>query len=512
MPFEQEKDAILQPHSWETIIALESRRPLEELTSTVAPTALHAIARAFLIHTYHNPTLYSTKHLADCVSTYDHRAERWQNRLAELRAEQEEALDDMEYQQLTSAAQPNYQFSMLNFLHEKIVYYTNLLSFAQKSADETSYLLGLVPVNLSALAAHQALSTLLRKHGVVYTPVSIVETIAKCARFYELLFKVILYDAAIGNVLLENFSEYASASDAQLHFFQKLRAIDCPPLPDGSPRENTYASFSKEMCHINVLFAALKDIHFTQQELEELDAWTALQEDFFEVVPFPFPQPKYVLEATPVEPLPAPEPLALPEPKPLTLNPQKKLKLPKIHKRTTLPNVCKFFYGLSQDESFATVPTTSQGVKALMDKLLTPPFTQLYSSLNKEADIALSVQYKMATGLLGDFFTKFQEKECEAQTQQGLDEIAAFGRTTVAQEDPARDVREAPQDAVAYLTEAEVAEEDLPSQDEILAQINKIHDKYPDGVPPLVYDRQIVPLNEKLKRRQVLDRELASKR
>lgn len=141
-----------------------------------------------------------------------------------------------------------------------------------------------------------------------------------------------------------------------------------------------------------------------------------------------------------------------------------------------------------------------------MDKLLTPPFTQLYSSLNKEADIELAVQYRMATKLLGDFFTKFQEKECEAQTRQGLDEIVAFGRTTVVQEDPARNVREEPQDAVAYLTELpDTTEENLPSQDEILAQIRAIEDKYPDGVPPVVYEQQISPLNEKLKRLQALD-------
>ncbi len=52
MALQTEKDAIIQPHSWETIIALEARRLLEELTSSPVPTALHATARAFIMSTY----------------------------------------------------------------------------------------------------------------------------------------------------------------------------------------------------------------------------------------------------------------------------------------------------------------------------------------------------------------------------------------------------------------------------------------------------------------------------
>lgn len=123
-----------------------------------------------------------------------------------------------------------------------------------------------------------------------------------------------------------------------------------------------------------------------------------------------------------------------------------------MHGVAKLSKVCEFLHGLSQDEAFAVVPSTSQGVKKLMDKLLTPPFTQLYSRLlNSNDSDFLALQYKLATKRLGDYYQKFQETECQAQTKQALSEIAAFGRTVSAfHEDPAKDVREPPQDAVEY--------------------------------------------------------------
>lgn len=504
MTFEEEKNSILQPHSWETIIALELRRPLEELTSTPVPTALHATARAFILNTYQKPTLYSTKHLAECVSTYNHRLERWQARLAKLREEQQDLLDDLEEQEAALSVQTNAQLSTLAFLQQRKDYHAGLLLFAQKSSDDTTYLCGKIPANLAVRSQRESMAKLLSQHGVVYTPQSIVATLRKLVDYYRLQIYLYFATKKAENCAVPGYR------DAEISFHMSY-APNCPVLPEGPLREDLYVLFKRDFPSQDEIISKLVGITFTKQELEELDAWTALQEDFFEVAPFPLPQQDEVLLAEVVAQPSAPASLALPEPKPLTLNPQKKFKLPKIQKRTTLSNVCKFFYSLSQDPAFATVPTTSQGVKALMDKLFTQPFTQLYSSLNKGADIELAVQYNVANKLLGDFFTKFQEKECEAQTRQGLDEIAAFGRTdSLVQEDPAKDYRTEPQDAVAYLNNFQPAEEDWPSQEEIIAQIRAIQERHPDGLPRQVYDEQIAPLNEKLCRRQALDRKRTS--
>ena len=328
-----------------------------------------------------------------------------------------------------------------------------------------------------------------------------METINRCIQYYRLQHSLLVaktaaqnadtlgYKQAVEEELFqcERFASIASFSATQTLSY--LEAVTRLPAPED-------------------LEMFLDDLAFSADEENYVDAWYTLQEEFFEAVPFPVPQQDEVLIGEVVPQPSARAPLALPEPKPLTLNPQKKLKLPKIYSKTKLPNVCKFFYGLSQDDAFATVPTTSQGVKALIDKLPTPAFTQLYSKLVKEPDMQLAVQYKLAVKLLGEFYSKFQEQECQAQTHKGLSEIAAFGRTDFSvQKDPAKDYRTEPQDAVAYLNNEE---ENSLSEDEIQAQIQAIHDKYPDGVPPLVYDQQIAPLCEKLHHCQVLDRKRAA--
>ena len=114
--------------------------------------------------------------------------------------------------------------------------------------------------------------------------------------------------------------------------------------------------------------------------------------------------------------------------------------LPRLTKLSALPEVCEFFHKLTQDEDFAVVPGTGEGIKKLMDKLPVPPFSELYSRLVKENSKVAS-QYKLATTRLGDSYKEFQTKECEQQGRQGLSEIAAFGRTTTVNEDIASELR-----------------------------------------------------------------------
>ncbi len=134
--------------------------------------------------------------------------------------------------------------------------------------------------------------------------------------------------------------------------------------------------------------------------------------------------------------------------------------LPRLTALSTIQEVCGFFHKLTQDENFAFVPGTSEGIKALIDKLLTSPFAQLYSQLVKENPQIVS-QYKFAVTRLCDFYKECQTKECEQQTSQGLGEIAAFGRTTTASEDIVPELRpkELPA-AVDYINNEEKIKDD----------------------------------------------------
>lgn len=460
MNMEQERTNIIQPHSWETIIALEARRPLEELTSSPAPTALHATARAFIISTYQKPTLYSTKHLAECIFTYNRRQEQWQKRQEELREDDEDILDELEEQEASFAVQHNVRLGALNTLQEKINYYTDLLAIVQQAAADSSFLWGQIPTTLTPKKQRECFGKLLKNHHVIFTPAKVVETIKRCIQYYRLQYSLLVAKTAAQNADTLGYSQAVEEELSQCERFASIASFS-------ATQTLSYLDAVTRLPAPEDLEMFLDDLAFSADEENYVDAWYALQEDFFAVTPFPVPQQDEVLIAEVVPQPSAPSPLALPEPKPLTLNPQKKLKLPKIHHKTTLLNVCKFFYGLSQDDAFATVPTTSQGVKALIDKLPTPAFTQLYSRLVKGADMQLAVQYRFAVRLLGDFYNKLQEQECQAQTHKGLSEIAAFGRTDCpVQEDPAKDYRTKPQDPVAYLNNEE---ENSLSEDEIQA-------------------------------------------
>ena len=169
--------------------------------------------------------------------------------------------------------------------------------------------------------------------------------------------------------------------------------------------------------------------------------------------------------------------------------------LPRLTALSTIQEVCGFFHKLTQDENFAFVPGTSEGIKALIDKLPTTPFAQLYSQLVKE-NPQIAPQYKLAVTRLGDFYKELQTKECEQQTSQGLGEIAAFGRTTTANEDIVPELRpkELPA-AVDYINnEEKIKDDEIWSQRfTIGAEMNvekakRLVQEFPNRTPKELYE------------------------
>lgn len=169
--------------------------------------------------------------------------------------------------------------------------------------------------------------------------------------------------------------------------------------------------------------------------------------------------------------------------------------LPRLTALSTIQEVCGFFHKLTQDENFAFVPGTSEGIKALIDKLPTTPFAQLYSQLVKE-NPQIAPQYKLAVTRLGDFYKELQTKECEQQTSQGLGEIAAFGRTTTVGNDIVAELRskELPA-AVDYINnEEKIKDDEIWSQRfTIGAEMNvekakRLVQEFPNRTPKELYE------------------------
>ena len=144
-------------------------------------------------------------------------------------------------------------------------------------------------------------------------------------------------------------------------------------------------------------------------------------------------------------------------------------------------------------------PHTAQEAAALYKGLLSLTNTAVYRSLS-QSDRG---QVKAGLKLLKEQQNQLEEHEAQKLQKEGY-EKASLGLASQNYEDPAKDYRTEPQDPVAYLNNEE---EDLPSEDEIQAQIQATLDKYPDGVPPFIYDEQIFPLSQKLRRRQALNRD-----
>ena len=122
--------------------------------------------------------------------------------------------------------------------------------------------------------------------------------------------------------------------------------------------------------------------------------------------------------------------------------------IPRVSELSSIKEVCAFFYSLSKDDAFNTVPSDSKGAKSLIDKLATEQFRNLYTTSVK--DNGLSGQFNIARKCLCNFYWELQQKESEEQRKQAEAKIAT-GNYTGNYQDIAAGIRQEPQSAVDYL-------------------------------------------------------------
>ena len=98
--------------------------------------------------------------------------------------------------------------------------------------------------------------------------------------------------------------------------------------------------------------------------------------------------------------------------------------LPVLTELSSLQDICKVFHRITKIEDFKIVPTNSQDVMLLLNKLKGENGNKIYRSLpNNVTHI-----FKKAIEYLHDHFDLLQEKECEQQTKEGLEDIVRLKR------------------------------------------------------------------------------------
>lgn len=416
------QEDILQPNSWEYIVAREAKLSPEEFSSSQPTSIQQQIAHAFIDSVRKKPTKYGIEEFSRCLDVDNTRQERLQDNLQKEfeEVEQEESDRYAEYNRIlfSITAKQNTLLSNINSFKAQLEYYNSLLPDAQKYAKATKDIFDKLPKDLPADALRSRFIEKLHKKAVIYTTQKVVDAITRGIKYYGLMIDLYMAEAKEKNEKLL-FGEY----------------LEDYEIPNFNPI--IYEDFMQS-CPSDLIAFDLAELNFSKQEAHLVEAWASLGEDFS--IPSLLNKqelPKSDIKTFKVEPLAnakqaqttvvSAEPVAKTTQTPIpvetsTDSSQRPIPsdLPILTELSPLSTVCKFLHRYTGDIAFATVPQTSKEVKAFFDKLFTPAISQLY----KRLDARQKLSYKFARECLADSLKKFESAEVEAEEKQELSKIA----------------------------------------------------------------------------------------
>ena len=400
---QQKQNYILQPKSWETIVALEAQRSPEDFSSSKPSTIMHQVAQNFISNLIKKPTQSGMREFSRCLSVYEDRQKQWQQELDKQREEDEELHDELEETLATKAVKDNNNLASIVYFNEKKSYYQNLLLQAQKMAKANQSILAKLQKDLAPQELRSRFIEKLEQKAVVYTPQKLVNAITRGIEYCELRSKFALACAKEEN---QNYSFYDIAEETQ---------------ETSQFNADIYQDFMQDY-DASFFASELSALNFSKEEENLVAAWANLWEEFPVPQDFPNRQIASSIKTFKVEPVTKPAQTAVASAETFVDSSQRPIPsdLPILTELSPLPTVCKFLHQSSGDIAFAAVPKTSKEVKALFDKLLTPAMSQLY----KRLDGRQKLSYKFARECLAASLKKFESDEAEVEEKQQLRKIA----------------------------------------------------------------------------------------